>query len=150
MQKVNASVLNQIQKHMKQRLLGFFMLGILLIGSAYAQERRISGKVISADDASPLPGVTVSAVGSSAPVQTNLDGQYSIVIPVGATELQFRSLGFETVVEEVGSRSIIDVTLKPGATAIDEVVVTGAYGTRQTSRSVSYSAQVLDAEDVNV
>ncbi|HWK59617.1 MAG TPA: SusC/RagA family TonB-linked outer membrane protein [Parapedobacter sp.] len=135
---------------MKQRLLGFFMLGILLIGSAYAQERRISGKVISADDASPLPGVTVSAVGSSATVQTNLDGQYSIVIPVGATELQFRSLGFETVVEEVGSRSIIDVTLKPGATAIDEVVVTGAYGTRQTSRSVSYSAQVLDAEDVNV
>ena len=135
---------------MKQKLLGFFMAGIWLIGSAYAQERRISGKVSAADDASPLPGVTVSVLGTSEVVQTNLEGQYTIVVPDGATELQFRSLGFETVVREIGTQAVIDVIMELGATTIEEVVVTGAYGTRQTSRSVSYSAQVLDAEQVNV
>ncbi|MFB2118633.1 SusC/RagA family TonB-linked outer membrane protein [Parapedobacter sp. 2B3] len=135
---------------MKQKLLGFFVLGILLIGSAYAQEKRISGKVISSEDSSPLPGVTVTAVGSQAVTQTNLQGDYTLVVPASATQLQFTFIGFETQVVALGSGAIINVTLSPGAATLEEVVVTGAYGTQQTARSISYSAQVLQGDDVNV
>lgn len=135
---------------MKQKLLGFFMLGILLIGSAYAQERRISGKVTAADDTSPLPGVTVSAVGTSVATQTNMQGEYTIIVPPSATELEFRFLGFETQIAVIGSQNMINVALTSGASTLEEVVVTGAYGTKQTARSISYSAQVLTGDDVNV
>lgn len=110
---------------MKQKLLCFFMLGILLIGSAYAQERRISGSVTAADDGSPIEGATVVAVGTNTSVQTESNGTYSIVVPSGATELEFRFLGYFTQRVALTSSSIVNVSLVEDATQLEEVIVTG-------------------------
>lgn len=112
---------------MKQKLLCFLVLGLLLIGSAYAQDRRISGRVTSAGD--PVAGVTVSAVGASVATQTDADGTYSISVPTSVQSLEFRSLGFTTRVVAI-SGNTLNVSLEADAMALSEVVVTG-YGSQR-------------------
>lgn len=134
---------------MKQKLLCFFMLGLLLIGSAYAQDRRISGIVTSADDGTALSGVSVSAVGTNQVTSTDDDGNYSIVVGANVTSLEFRSLGFTSQTVTIGARSIINISLRADATALSEVVVTG-YGTVQRQNFVGNAATVSGAQVANV
>src|SRR5690606_30418100 len=133
-------------RRMKQKLLCLTMLGILLIGSVYAQDRRISGQVISAEDGAPISGVSVMVVGSSIVTSTNENGAYSISVPSTATTLEFRFIGFVTRTITIGVGNIFDVTLTPDATSLDEVVVTGYSNVRKDQ--FAGSAAVLTADAV--
>src|SRR5690606_11530539 len=141
---LNFLFFNQIHKRMKQKLLCFFMLGILLIGSAYAQDRRISGRVTAAADGAPISGVSVLAVGTNVADQTDDLGTFSIDVPQNVTTLEFRSLGYASQKVTLGSQNNIEVILQTDATAIDEVVVI-AYGTAKRS-SFTGSAATVSAE----
>src|SRR5690606_3576999 len=103
---------------MKQKLLCFFMLGILLIGSAYAQDRRISGRVTSATDGAPISGVSVMAVGGSAVTQTDELGMFSINVPASISQLEFRFLGYATQQVTIGSQSTINIQLAEDASTL--------------------------------
>ncbi len=113
---------------MKQKLLCFLMLGVLLIGSAYAQDRRISGRVTSSQDGAPLSGVSVAAVGTSQATSTGDNGEYTLTVSENATRLEFRYLGYINQIVNIDGRNIINVALELDATTLSEVVVTG-YGT---------------------
>lgn len=76
----------------------------------------------------PLIGVTVRVQGSSQGTITDIDGNYSLVLPSKQTKLEFSFIGYNTVVLTPGSRKSLDVTLKEDVKALDEVVVVG-YGT---------------------
>src|SRR5690554_1605929 len=90
----------------------------------------VSGTVTDQNGA-PLPGVTVSVLGSTVGTATDLDGQYELSVPEGST-LVFSFIGFETQNIAVGDRSVIDVVLNEDMTSLDEVVVVG-YGTQKKS-----------------
>ncbi|MFC3196935.1 SusC/RagA family TonB-linked outer membrane protein [Parapedobacter deserti] len=134
---------------MKQKLLCFLMLGILLIGSAYAQERRISGRVTSSEDGAPIAGVSVLAVGTGRATQTDELGTFSLDVASNVTALEFRYLGYVTQTITLGSRTTISVVLETDATAIDEVVVVGYGSARSLSNVVGsvkhISGQVLES-----
>jgi len=115
---------------MKQKLLGFFMLGILLIGSAYAQERRINGRVTSSEDGVPLAGVSVLASGTNVATQTDDFGRFTLIVPTDVSSLEFRFLGYVPQTVELGAGPELAVVMMPDATALNEVVVTG-YGTQE-------------------
>lgn len=132
---------------MKQRLLCFFMLGMLLIGSAYAQDRRISGRVTSATDGAPIAGVSVVAVGGSAATQTDDLGTFSINIPPSITQLEFRYLGYTPERVDVGTQSVLDVKLTEDAASLEEVVVT-AMGIQRSAKSLTYATSRVDPEDI--
>ena len=132
---------------MKQKLLCFLMLGVLLIGSAYAQDRRISGKVTSSDDGAPIAGVSVLVVGGVASTQTEEAGTFSINVPGTATELEFRYLGYATQRVNIQNQSTVDVQLAIDAASLDEVVVTAMGITRQ-ERTLGYSATKVDGEEI--
>src|SRR5690606_26317942 len=132
---------------MKQRLLCFFMLGMLLIGSAYAQDRRISGRVTSATDGAPIAGVSVVAVGGSAATQTDDLGTFSINIPSSITQLEFRYLGYTPERVDVGTQSVLDVKLTEDAASLEEVVVT-AMGIQRSAKSLTYATSRVDPEDI--
>src|SRR5690606_3324295 len=110
---------------MKQKLLSILLLCTLLIGTAYAQSRTVSGKVTSAEDGSSLPGVSVILQGTSTATQSDANGTYSITIPAGDQSLSFRYLGFITQVSNVGSNNIVNVALIYDDAQLEEVVVTG-------------------------
>src|SRR5690554_674390 len=93
-------------------------------------EQIITGTVTDANG-DPLPGVTVSVSGTSIGTATDLEGKYTLSVPEGST-LVFSFIGFESQRIEVGSRTVIDVTLNEDMTSLDEVVVVG-YGTERRS-----------------
>ncbi len=131
---------------MKQKLLSFFM-SVLLVGSAYAQERTISGRVTSADDGSTLPGVTVTVVGTALGTQTDLDGQYTITVPANAKALEFSYIGFATQTVTIVDRTTVNVVLATDAQQLGEVVVT-ALGIVRKKNELPYAAQEVKAEEI--
>src|SRR5690606_35359718 len=130
--------------HMKQKLLAFFLVGVMLIGSALAQDRNISGKVTSQEDGVSLPGVTVRVPGTTIGTQTGPDGNYVLSVPASATTLEFSFIGFTTQTQTIGTRSSINVSLVLDATQLREVVVVG-YSTT-TQQAFTGSATVVSGE----
>lgn len=111
---------------MKKLLLMSVMLVYALQLSA--QSRIISGKVTSPEDPGGLPGANVIIKGSTTGVITGIDGSYSIEVPSSAETLVFSFVGYTSQEENIGNRSVINVSLSPDAQNLQEVIVT-AYGT---------------------
>jgi hypothetical protein len=74
---------------MRKLLLLFFVLcGFLL--TAAAQQKTVTGTVTGAEDNLPVIGATVQIKGTTTGAATDLNGKYSISVPVGATiEIRF-------------------------------------------------------------
>lgn len=110
---------------MNKLLLPFFML-LLICSTAWAQTRKITGKVT--DGKGPLIGVSIKLKGTTNVTTTNQNGSFTINIPsAGNPVLIFSYVGFVAKEVNVGSRSEITVTLNDDAKGLNEVVVIG-YG----------------------
>ena len=116
---------------------------LLVLAQAFAQ-RTVSGKVTD-DSGEGLPGVNVVIKGTTTGVTTDIDGNFRISVSDGDI-LSFSYVGFESQEVNVGTRSVIDVTMG-GATELQEVVVTG-YGP-QDARRASGSVASVDAQTIN-
>lgn len=123
------------------------MLATLFGGALYAQDRRISGSVTSAGDGSPIPGVSVIVKDVQIGVQTDVEGNYSIAIPSGATALIFRSIGYAEQEVPIGSGDVINVRLSEDASVLTEVIVTG-YGQELKKQSLTGSVSVLSGGEI--
>jgi len=95
------------------------------------QDKTVTGKITSAEDNSGLPGVSVLVKGTSNGTVTDIDGNYTLEVPNGAT-LTFSYVGFVSEEIEVGNRSVIDFVMTPDLTQLEEIVVVG-YGTVKKS-----------------
>ena len=98
------------------------------------QERSVSGKVLSADDNTPLPGVNVAVKGTTRGTTTDANGDYRISVPNGQAVLVFSSVGSISQEITVGNRSTINVKVETDTRALNEVVVVG-YGTQKKSQT---------------
>ncbi len=105
-----------------------YLTVLLMCGvfAAAAQEITVTGNVKSGDDNSPLPGVTIAVKGTSNGTVTDGEGNYKISVGSNAL-LLFSFIGYETHEIAVGSQTVIDVSLAPSASTLNEVVVIG-YG----------------------
>ncbi len=131
---------------MKSKLTCFIAaLSLLFMGFSYAQEKTITGNVTD-QDGLPLPGVNVVVVGTTNGVQTDFDGNYSIIANLGNV-LRFSYLGQQSVDRTVGAPSTIDVQMQESAEALDEVVVT-ALGIERKPRELSYSVGKVDNDQL--
>lgn len=97
---------------------------LLPLGTAFAQDRTVTGRVTSSEDGSSLPGVNVVLKGTSIGSATDADGRYSISIPASGGTLVFSFIGLKTQEVEVGNRSTIDIQLALDAQQLAEIVVT--------------------------
>jgi len=59
-----------------------------------AQNRTITGKVVSSRDNAGLSGVTVSLKGTTKAAVSSADGSFSIEVPTGKATLSISSVGF--------------------------------------------------------
>ncbi len=125
--------------------MGCLLLSCIMV---WSQQRTVTGKVTSEDDATTLPGVNVFLKGTTTGVVTDLDGNYRISVPSDGGTLVFSSIGFATTEIEVGSRSTIDVVMGADVQQLNEVVVT-ALGVSRDKRAVGYSVQQVDAEELS-
>ncbi len=85
----------------------------------------VKGTVLD-QDGNPMIGATVMIEGTQTGTTTNLDGKYTIKAK-STDVLQCLSLGYVTVSEKVGSRTVIDFKMAEDENVLDDVVVIG-YG----------------------
>ena len=101
------------------------LLFLWLAGSTVvqAQDRSVSGTVTDENGGS-MPGVNVIVSGTSTGTVTDISGKYSISVGSGS-RLLFSFIGYTSQEVEVGSNSVIDISMKVDVTELSEIVVTG-------------------------
>ena len=125
-----------------------FSLFALFIGMGVltAQEVRITGTVTSAEDGSPLPGVSVVRQGTTNGTITDVDGKYAIFAPKGSV-IVFSFIGMQKQEIAVGNQTTYDVALVTETTGLNEVVVT-ALGMRREAKMIGYGMTEVAGEEI--
>ena len=94
-----------------------------------AQQKTVTGTVLSGIDNVPLAGVTVAVKGTTTITQTDANGKFSVMASTGQS-LQFTFVGFSLQEVVIGTADVIDVTLLQNQETLSDVVVVG-YGTQR-------------------
>ncbi|HTE01967.1 MAG TPA: SusC/RagA family TonB-linked outer membrane protein [Mucilaginibacter sp.] len=131
---------------MKKSLFFFFLMLCCWTIQTMAQTVTITGKVTSAEDGNPLPGVTVKIKNTSIGKQTDANGSYTISATAGQV-LVFTFLGTVSQEFTVGNQTTINVALKPDSKNLNEVVVTG-FGVRQEKRDLTSPVQTVSGAQI--
>jgi TonB-linked SusC/RagA family outer membrane protein len=127
----------------KALLLVVALFTLCLSYEVSAQQRVITGAVISEEDGLGLPGATVLVKGTTVGTTTDLDGNYSITVPAGSDVLIFSFVGLKTIEEMIGNRTVVNVTLTTDASQLTEVVVT-AIGIEREKKALGYAVTSVD------
>ncbi len=121
-----------------------FLLGILYAGMATAQTR-LTGKVLSEADGTPLAGVSVTIKDTRISVVTGIDGSFSIPSTADTrVKLVITHVGFKPV--EVASSPNGVYRIGETQTALNEVIITGY--TTLSRRQSSGATSSISIDDV--
>jgi Ca-activated chloride channel homolog len=115
-------------------------------GFALTQERILSGKVTSADDGSPIPGVNIILKGTSTGTVSGKEGSYILKIPVSEGTLVFSFIGYQTKEIRIGKYNVINVQLKTDVSTLGEVVIPH-HGTERRDRIQHDKAAEYNVEE---
>ena len=123
----------------------FFVLLLSFSSRLQAQQLKVSGYVRDTTGLG-LPGIEVKVKGVATTVAlTDEKGHYSVSVPNGKSVLIFSGLHM-LAEEKVGNRTNIDVSLTPGSSSLDEVVVIG-YGS-QKKRDVTGAISSVNSKQI--
>ena len=122
--------------------------GALLQANTHTKENLVisqMGKVIKGvvtdQNGEPLIGCNIVVVGLQKGVITDIDGRFSLDIPVDAKQLKVSYIGYQDQIVNIAGRSELKVILKEDNNALDEVVVVG-YGTQKKATLTGAIEQV--------
>lgn len=108
-------------------------------------QRSISGTVTD-ESGMPLPFANVFVEGTTVGTTTDIDGNYTLKVPDGASTIVVAYTGYGDMKLALGDSNTLSFTMAEGE-VLDEVIVT-AVGLEANRRSLGYSAQNVDAEDI--
>lgn len=111
------------------------------------KDRIISGTVVD-EKGQAIPGVNVQIKDRNRGTTTDSKGKYKLSVPESGVILVFSSIGYQGGEVEVGSRSVVDFTIKETTQALTEVVVIG-YGTQQKRDLTGAVSQIKAAQIEN-
>jgi len=112
---------------------------------ASAQMRTVTGTVVEEANDEPIIGASVTPTGSSKGVVTDIDGNFTIQVPVGVKTLTVSYVGFNTQTVTITGNHL-NVALKNSAEMLNDVIVV-AYGTAKKSEYTG-SAGVIKADQL--
>ena len=120
----------------------------MLLGiTVYAQQHSVNGTVKD-QNGQPVPGLSVVEKGTRNGVITDADGRYSIKVSSPKAVLEFTSLGYSTVTEQVSGRSVINAEVREEAIALDAVVAIG-YGSVK-KRDLTTAVSTVSTDDISL
>ena len=99
------------------------LIFVLVTLSAMAQTKTVKGIIYEEETGEPMPGATVSIVGSSKGVMTDLDGSFELTGVKPTDKLKFECLGKQEQILTIGSQTSFEVRLKNSANELDEVTI---------------------------
>ncbi len=119
-------------------------------GFGLAQNPVVSGRVIDASTGESLPGVNIF-YGKQQGVTTDTSGFYTIVAKEGKIRIQYRFIGYNTVVQELnlqrGENRNLNISMEEQARLLNEVVVSASRYEQKIS-DVIVSMEVLSSATV--
>ena len=131
---------------MKRNLL--LLVGLLLAGlTSLSAQRTIAGTVTD-ESGEGLIGAYVTVKGTSLGTITDIDGNYSLQLPNGASGLVFSFIGFATQEVVIEDSDRIDITLYEG-TELDEIVLIGSRAAGRTKLTTAVPVDILNMSDVS-
>lgn len=135
----------------KLTFLGRWLLLLLVVAiavpqMAMAQDSRIVTGNVTDEAGLPLLGVTVLVPGTSTGTSTDIDGNFSVKVPVGATTLEFSYIGYSKLALPIQGETM-NVQMTPDTRVMDEVVVIG-YGS-QKKDDLTGSITAVGEKDFN-
>ncbi len=119
------------------------------VGIAAAQQRSITGKVVSATTSEPVAGATVSVIGTPISAITNDRGEFSLAGAGGIVTLSVRAVSYKRrQVTVPGDQASVSVSLEPDVFNLEAVVVTGqATGVEQ--RNLANAVTTVTSEQLD-
>lgn len=115
-------------------------------GAAMAQNVTITGRVVDQTD-TPIMMANVLEAGTTNGTATDMDGNYQISVPVGAT-LEFSFIGYTPEKRKIeAGMSVLDIVLQEDTQVLDAVVVT-ALGIKRQEKALSYNAQSVKSDEL--
>lgn len=109
-------------------------------------QSRLTGTVTSAEDGQPVVGASVKAKGLNAGAVTNVDGEFTINVPVG-TELEITYLGM--VPKTVKAANNMRIVLESDSHTLEGVVVTG-YGSARKLGTIAGSVSSVSGDALSL
>lgn len=120
------------------------LLTALLLGTfwGYAQEGtvKVTGKVVDESNM-PIPGASIVIKGTSTGLATDIDGAFTLNVPVGAT-LKVSFISYLTEEKQITGAEDFTIVLKNDVQEMEEVVVTGFGGVQKTKTLTASVAPV--------
>lgn len=112
-------------------------------------EKNITGKVLDVSGV-PIIGANIMVKGSTVGTISDIDGKFTLNVPVNAT-LIISYIGYKEIEVPVGANSVLNITLQENTEQIDEVVVVG-YGTQKKANLTGSVASIKtsDYNDLNM
>ncbi len=106
----------------------------------------VSGKIVAAGDGDPLIGASVIVKGTNLGTVSDIDGNYSIVLPQNSRRLTFSYVGYVSQTHTVEPGSTLNIRMKEDQASLQEVVVVG-YGISKNGRRSKSKGEVLKAKE---
>lgn len=113
--------------------------------TATPRTKKIIGAVTDIQGTS-LIGVSIVVEGTQIGTTTDVDGNYTLDIPMAAT-LKFSYVGFESKTIKTGSKNSYDVVLAEDTRQLEEVVVIG-YGSMKR-KDITTAVSIVSTEDMD-
>ncbi len=140
--------MNQTKGNKRSRFFALLMAGVLSAASlsAQAQNRTIKGCITDANNKEPLMGATITLDGGKTGAVTDLDGNYTLIVPAGTKQITVSYIGYIAKTVQLKG-DVINITLDSNDKQLGEVVVVG-YGTARKS-DLTGSVATVSAKDFN-
>ncbi|MDR1368894.1 MAG: carboxypeptidase-like regulatory domain-containing protein, partial [Dysgonamonadaceae bacterium] len=122
--------------------LRLLLLFVFVSAITYAQQIKVEGVIISAEDKEPVIGASVVVKGNAGiGTVTDIDGKFALSVPDGAKTLIISYIGMKT--QEVSVKEKVEAILEPDAQMLGEVVVMGM--TKTDKRLFTGATTKIDA-----
>ena len=117
-----------------------------MAGAVAAEQRTISGVVISGEDEQPIPGVIVAVKGSTEGTVTDLEGKFQISLENDSQNtLIAQFIGMEQKEISIQDQEELLITLEPDAISLEEVVVI-ATAPKTIAQPTGYSVALIESD----
>jgi TonB-linked SusC/RagA family outer membrane protein len=125
------------------------LLLVLVSTSAFAQTRRVSGRITVEGSGDPVAAASINVVGTSLGTYTDDQGRFSLNVPDGPATLRVRRIGYtqKTIAVPAGATDA-NVALARDVLQLETQVVTGT-ATTVSSANAANAVTVISSEKLN-
>lgn len=135
-------------KRLRSSVMPLLLLAFVSV-SAFAQTRRVTGRVTVEGSGEPLVAASINVVGTSLGTYTDDQGRYSLNVPEGAATLRVRRIGYvqKTLAVPAGATEF-NVALARDVLQLETQVITGT-ATTVSSVNAANAVTVVSGEKLN-